>query len=105
MTDTRVPLTAVIEMSTIIDSKTQLGGNHLVYLPKHLPDDHKGLNRSDEDYKEKCLSTLEEMDDHFSRDSVLDFKISRAKYVATLATLDYSTKLPPIVTSLPGFYA
>ncbi|MEO9933627.1 NAD(P)/FAD-dependent oxidoreductase, partial [Rhodopirellula bahusiensis] len=105
ITDTWVPLTAVIEMSTIVNSEKQLGGNHLVYLPKYLPDDHEGLNESDEDYKEKCLSTLEKMYDHFSRDQVIDFKIARAKYVAALATIDYSTRLPDIVTSVPGFYA
>ena len=105
ITDTWVPLTAVIEMSTIVDSETQLGGKHLVYLPKYLPDDHDGLNESDEDYKEKCLSTLEKMYDHFSRDNVIDFKVSRARYVAALSTIDYSTRLPPIVTSVPGFYA
>ena len=105
ITDTWVPLTAVIEMSTIVDSQSQLGGNHLVYLPKYMPDDHEGLNESDASYKEKCLSTLEKMYDHFSRDNVLAFQISRAKYVAALSTLDYSTRLPPIVTSVPGFYA
>ena len=105
ITDTWVPLTAVIEMSTIVNSETQLGGKHLVYLPKYLPDDHVGLNESDDDYKEKCLSTLEKMYDHFTRDNVLDFKVARAKYVAALSTIDYSTRLPPIVTSVPGFYA
>ncbi|MCM2370983.1 NAD(P)/FAD-dependent oxidoreductase [Aporhodopirellula aestuarii] len=105
ITDTWVPLTAVIEMSTIVDPESQLGGKHLVYLPKYLPDDHEGLNESDEDYREKCLSTLEKMYDHFSRDQVVEFKIARAKYVAALATVDYSTRLPPIVTSVPGFYA
>ncbi|MFG0289477.1 MAG: NAD(P)/FAD-dependent oxidoreductase [Rhodopirellula sp. JB044] len=105
ITDTWVPLTAVIEMSTIVDPKSQLGGKHLVYLPKYLPDDHEGLNESDEDYREKCLSTLEKMYDHFSRDQVVEFQIARAKYVAALSTVDYSTRLPPIVTSVPGFYA
>ncbi|TWU01813.1 NAD(P)/FAD-dependent oxidoreductase [Neorhodopirellula pilleata] len=105
ITDTWVPLTAVIEMSTIVDSQSQLGGKHLVYLPKYLPDDHDGLNESDEDYREKCLSTLEKMYDHFSRDQVLDFKIARTKYVAALSTVDYSTRLPRIVTNVPGFYA
>jgi protoporphyrinogen oxidase len=105
ITDSWVPLTAIIEMSTIVDPQSQLGGNHLVFLPKYLPHDHDGLNESDEDYREKCLSTLEKMYDHFSRDSVLDFKVARAKYVAALSTIDYSTRLPEIVTSLPGFYA
>lgn len=105
ITDTWVPLTAVIEMSTIIDSDSQLGGKHLVYLPKYLPDDHEGLDESDENYREKCFSTLEKMYDHFSRDQVVDFKIARAKYVAALSTVDYSTRLPRVVTNVPGFYA
>ncbi len=105
ITDTWVPLTAVIEMSTIVDPESELDGKHLVYLPKYLPDDHVGLNESDDAYREKCLSTLEKMYDHFSRDQVIEFKIARAKYVAALSTVDYSTRLPPIVTSVPGFYA
>lgn len=105
ITDTWVPLTGIIEMSTIVDSASQLGGNHLVYLPKYMVDDHEDLKESDEAYKERCLSTLEKMYDHFSREDVLDFKVARAKYVAALSTVDYSTRLPPVVTSVPGFYA
>jgi protoporphyrinogen oxidase len=105
ITDTWVPLTAVIEMSTIVDSKSQLGGRHLVYLPKYLPDNDPGLEESDESYKEKCLATLVKMYSHFDRNSVVDFKIARTKYVAALATVDYSRRLAPVVTSLPGFYA
>jgi protoporphyrinogen oxidase len=105
ITDTWVPLTAVIEMSTIVDSEQELGGRHLVYLPKYMVDDHPGLQESDDDYRERCLSTLEKMYDHFDRSQVVDFKVARAKYVASLSTIDYSTRLPPIVTSVPGLYA
>ncbi|SMP73194.1 Protoporphyrinogen oxidase [Neorhodopirellula lusitana] len=105
ITDTWVPLTGIIEMSTIASPDEELGGHHLVYLPKYLADDHEGLNESDADYQEKCLSTLEKMYDHFSRDQVIDFKIARTKYVAALSTVDYSTRLPDVVSSVPGFYA
>ncbi len=105
ITDDWVPLTAVIEMSTIVDPDEQLGGHHLIYLPKYLISGHGGLDESDEDYREKCLSTLEKMYDHFDRRDVVDFKIARAKYVAALSTIDYSTRLPPVVTSVPGLYA
>ncbi len=105
ITDSWVPLTGIIEMSTIVDSKSQLGGNHLVYLPKYMVDDHPDLREPDEAYQERCLRTLETMYDHFSRDDVLDFKVARAKYVAALSTIDYSRRLPPVVTSVPGFYA
>ncbi|MCA9139557.1 MAG: NAD(P)/FAD-dependent oxidoreductase [Planctomycetales bacterium] len=105
ITDTWVPLTGIIEMSTIVDSDGELGGNHLVYLPKYMIDDHDDLNEPDEVYKERCLKTLEQMYEHFSRDDVLAFRVARAKYVAALSTINYSTRLPPIVTSVPGFYA
>ncbi len=105
ITDSWVPLTAVIEMSTIVDPESQLGGKHLVYLPKYMPDDDSGLQETDEAYREKCLSTLEKMYDHFHRDQVIEFKVARAKYVAALSTVDYSERLPPVVTSVPGFYA
>ena len=105
ITDTWVPLTAVIEMSTIVDPDDQLGGYHLIYLPKYLISGDEGLNESDDDYREKCLSTLEQMYDHFDRRDVVDFKVARARYVAALSTIDYSTRLPPVVTSVPGLYA
>nr|WP_255407688.1 NAD(P)/FAD-dependent oxidoreductase [Rhodopirellula sp. MGV] len=105
ITDTWVPLTGIIEMSTIVDPDKELGGNHLVYLPKYMTDDHPDLNEPDEQYQERCLQTLEKMYDHFSRDNVLDCKVARAKYVAALSTIDYSTTLPPVVSSVPGFYA
>jgi len=103
--DTWVPLTAVIEMSTIVDPDKELGGHHLVYLPKYLPDDHAGHAMTDQEYKETCLSTLEKMYPHFSREDVLDFKVARAKHVAALQTIRYSERLPPVVTSVPGLYA
>lgn len=102
--DTWVPLTAVIEMSTIVDPETQLGGNHLVYLPKYMPEGHQGLDESDADYKEKCLSTLEKMYPSFSRDNVVAIEVARAKRVAALQTIGYSERLPPVITSVPGLY-
>ena len=103
--DTWVPLTAVIEMSTIVDPDKELGGNHLVYLPKYMPDDHPGHAISDEEYKELCLSTLEKMYPTFSRENVVEFKVARARYVAALQTIRYSERLAPVVTSVPGLYA
>lgn len=102
--DTWVPLTGIIEMSTIVDPESQLGGNHLVYLPKYMPEDHPGLEESDADYQEKCLATLEKMYPRFSRQDVIDIKVARAKRVAALQTIRYSTRLPPVVTSVPGLY-
>lgn len=104
ITDTWVPLTAVIEMTTIVDPK-ELGGRSLVYLPKYAAGDDPVFQLSDEELQERYLTTLEKMYPHFSRDDVEAFRVSRAKYVMALPTLRYSEKLPPMETSIPGVYA
>jgi protoporphyrinogen oxidase len=104
ITDDWVPLTAVIEMTTIVDP-ADLGGHSLVYLPKYVMSDDPAFAESDETVRERCLATLERMHPHFSRDDVLALRTSRARYVMALPTLNYSERLPPMQTSIPGVYA
>ena len=104
ITDGWVPLTAVIEMTTIVDP-AELGGHALVYLPKYMMSNEPGFEETDEEVRERCLSTLERMYPEFSRDDVAAFRTSRAKYVMALPTLGYSERLPPMKTSVPGVYA
>jgi protoporphyrinogen oxidase len=102
--DTWVPLTGVIEMSTIVD-KAELGGHSLVYLPKYMAADDPGFERTDEDFQEEMLSTLERMYPEFDRADVVQFRIGRARNVMALPTLNYTENLPPVKTSLKGVYA
>jgi protoporphyrinogen oxidase len=104
ITDDWVPLTAVIEMTTIVD-RAELGGHALVYLPKYMMSDEPGFTETDDVIRERCLATLERMYPDFSRDDVLAFRTSRARYVMALPTLSYSERLPPMKTSVPGVYA
>ena len=101
--DTWVPLTGVIEMSTIVD-RSELGGNSLVYLPRYMDSDDPGFERSDEDFLEEMLSTLEKMYSDFSRDDLVEFQIARARHVMALPTLDYTENLPEMKTTLPGVF-
>lgn len=104
ITDDWVPLTAVIEMTTIVNPD-ELGGKSLVYLPKYVPSDDPLFEESDEMLEERWLTTLEKMYPEFSRDDVQAFKVSRARQVMALPTLNYSQKLPPMRTSIPGVFA
>jgi protoporphyrinogen oxidase len=103
ITESWVPFTAVIEMSALVD-RAAFGGNALVYLPKYVPPDDPAFRRTDEEIREQFLSALERMYPHFRRDDVLAFRVSRVRYVLPIATLNYSQRLPPMVTSLPGVY-
>lgn len=103
ITDEWVPLTAVIEMTTIIDPE-EVGGRHLVYLPKYCPADDKLFERTDEELREEWLGALEKMHPSFSRDDVVAMKFSRVRSVMALPTLNYSERLPPMKTSVPGVW-
>ncbi|MEQ8838191.1 MAG: NAD(P)/FAD-dependent oxidoreductase, partial [Lacipirellulaceae bacterium] len=104
ITDSGIPFTAVIEMTTLVDT-AEFGGNSLVYLPRYAAHDDEAWGWSDEQIEEKFLSALDKMYPDFSREDVLAFRVSRAKHVMALPTLEYSTKLPPMKTSVPNVFA
>ena len=103
ITDDWVPMTAVIEMTTIVDP-AELNGQSLVFLPKYVPAEHELFEKSDEEIQESFLSALDRMYTEFTRDDVVDFKISRVKTVMAIPTLGYSKLLPPMKSSVDGLY-
>lgn len=103
ITDSWVPMTAVIEMTNIVEV-SETSGRSLVYLPKYVPADHEMFDRTDEEIKESFITALEKMYPEFSRDDIEAFRISRTRSVMAIPTLRYSETLPPMKTSVPGMY-
>jgi protoporphyrinogen oxidase len=103
ITDSGIPLTGVIEMGSIV-APEYLGGHYLVYLPRYLMANDPALEEPSESIHERCLTTLEKMYPNFNRNQVRAIQTARAKHVMALPTLNYSQHLPPVVTSLPGYY-
>jgi protoporphyrinogen oxidase len=97
------PFTGIIEMSALVD-KRAFGGNALVYLPKYVSPDDALFDRSDDEIREIFIAALERMYEGFSREDVVDFRISRVRRVFPLPVLNYSAQLPPVTTSLEGLY-
>lgn len=103
ITDRGIPFTAVIEMTALVDPE-QLQGQHLVYLPRYVQPDDEIFGESDDSIQERFVSALERMYDHFSRDDVVAFRVSRARHVFALPTLGYSERVPQIETGVDGVY-
>jgi protoporphyrinogen oxidase len=104
ITESWVPFTAVIEMTTLVDPAT-FGGRHLVYLPRYLTQDDPAWQLDDATLREQFLGALERMYPDFRRDQVLAFEVSRVREVLAVSTLDFTARcLPPLATSLPGVY-
>jgi protoporphyrinogen oxidase len=103
ITDSWVPFTAVIEMSALVDRK-HFGGKALVYLPKYVTPDDPAFSLSDGEIEGRFVEALTRMYPHFQRGDVVCFRVSRVKYVLALSTLNYSERLPPMKSSIPGVH-
>jgi 2-polyprenyl-3-methyl-5-hydroxy-6-metoxy-1,4-benzoquinol methylase len=91
----------VIEMTTLVDP-AEFQGRTLVYLPKYVPPDDPAFALTDAELQDQFVAALERMYPHFKRSDVLSFQVSRVKYVVAISTLNYSQRLPPMQTSIPG---
>jgi protoporphyrinogen oxidase len=94
ITDSWVPFTAVIEMSSLVD-RAQFGGKTLVYLPKYVAAADPLFTVPDETLKEQFLGALFRMYPELAADDVLCFRVSRERFVHALPTLNYSEQCPP----------
>ena len=103
ITDSWAPFTGIIEMSALVD-RQQFQGRNLVYLPKYVVPEDPAFSWPDEQIEEMFLDALTRMYPDFNRESVECFRVSRARLVFALSTLNYSDRLPPLSTSVPGVH-
>jgi protoporphyrinogen oxidase len=103
LTDAGAPYTGIIEMTALAD-RAHFGGNTLVYLPKYVSSDDAAFDLSDEEIRHSFLGALFALHGHLSEGDVLDFKLTREKYVMAIPTLNYSKNLAPTQTSVAGVH-
>jgi len=101
ITDPDTPFTAVVEMTAFVDP-AELGGNHLVYLPKYVAPDDPLLDADDAEVREQFLPFLRRMYPDLTDADVLAFRVSRVRRVFAVPTLRFSDTMPPQRTSVPG---
>jgi protoporphyrinogen oxidase len=103
ITETWVPFTGVIEMTTLVNPQ-DFNGYALVYLPKYVDPEDPLFDVSNQDLEASFVSALERMYPNFCREDVLKFQVSRVKYVLAVSTLNYSQALPPMHLAAPGLH-
>ena len=104
ITDDRVPFTAVIETTALVD-RERFGGHTLVYLPRYLTQRSPVWQRPDEDLVWEYVDALARMYPGLSRSDVVAWQVSRARDVLALSTVNYSSDaLPPTSTSVENVY-
>jgi protoporphyrinogen oxidase len=98
--DSSIPLTGVIEMSSLVDREV-FGGRALVYLPRYVRPDDPGFRQSDELLEAEAWHALRRIHPTLSEEEVLASGVSRVRYVFARPTPGCASRMPPIDTSLP----
>ena len=103
LTEPWVPFSAVINMSAVVD-RSEFGGRALTYLPKYVAPDDPIFARTDDDILKEFIAALARIYPNFDPASVRAARVSRVREVFPVATLGYSRRLPPVVTTVPGLF-
>ncbi len=101
--DDRIPFTAVIEMSHVVDRR-YFNGYSLVYLPRYLPADSPDFSLSDEEITTRFLDGLQAMRPHFKRDQTAALRVARTRHVFPVPTVHFHRIRPSIFTSLRNLF-
>jgi protoporphyrinogen oxidase len=97
-----LPFTAVIEMTALVDPG-ELGGHHLVYLPRYTGPDDPLFDATDEEVRAEFLPRFLAMYG-LSGEDVRSFVVARARHVMPVPTPGYPGRVPAVRTSVPGLF-
>jgi protoporphyrinogen oxidase len=103
ITETWVPFTGIIEMTSLVDTK-YFGGHSLIYLPKYLSQDDPLMIAGDDEIISYFTGCLKKMVPWLTDDNIKFISVAKAKNVIALPTLGYSEELPDVKTSMPGVF-
>lgn len=103
LTDESIPFTGVIETTTYIQPK-DIGGHHLIYLPKYTAPGSHWQQLSDDEIKQVWLKHLKVMFPHFEEQWIRYFLVQRARYVEPLHGLNSNHHTPAIKTPIEHLY-
>jgi protoporphyrinogen oxidase len=103
ITDENIPFTGVIETTSYIDP-ADVGGNHLVYLPKYTVPDSPWFKMNDDEVRETWLRYVQQMFPDFQRASIRHFLVHRERYVEPIHPLNGVQLIPSIETPVKNLY-
>lgn len=101
--DRQLPFTGIIEATNIVPPD-EVGGKHIVYLPKYLPANDP-LNRlSDGEIKKLFLAGLKKVYPELGDSDILHSEISRERYVQPLQELNYLDRTSGFQTPVKNLF-
>jgi protoporphyrinogen oxidase len=94
------PLLAVVEHTNLID-KSHYGMQHLVYLAKYLPHDHKYFETDDNQLLNEYSPLLTKINPGWKK-NLIGFSVHKAKFTQPVMPINYLSNIPDFSTDNPN---
>ncbi len=101
--DKNLPFTGIIEATNVVQPE-EIGGKHIVYLPKYVTGDDPLKTRSDDEIVSSFIGNLKKVYPHLDSRAILHSKVFRAKHVQPLQEIDFLDRTNSIHTPIQGLY-
>lgn len=103
MTTKNAPFLAIVEHTNMID-KVHYANQHLVYLAKYLPHDHKYMTMPDEQILKEYSPFLNKIKPDWKK-HLITYTVHRAKFTQPVMPINYSKYLPDFTTDNPRVFS
>ena len=103
ITDSRIPFTGVIETTNLIGPEN-MGGYHLVYLPKYVAPGSPYARMDNEQLIPEFLGHLRTMFPDLTDDDIAAVRVGRERYVEPLHPVGATDRIPPITSPIEGLF-
>jgi protoporphyrinogen oxidase len=101
--DKELPFTGIIEATNIVPTE-EVGGKHIVYLPKYVPASDPLNNKQDDEIKALFLAALRKVFPCIEERHVLHCAVSREKYVQPIQELNFLRRIEGFATPIENLY-
>ena len=97
--DTRMATPGIIEYTNLRPM-----GHHVVYVPFYVPSHYPRYSQPDHEVLAECCKYFQLVNPAFTDDWVVEACVSRYRFAQTVCPPGFSRMLPPMRSTVPGFY-
>ncbi|HZU76422.1 MAG TPA: NAD(P)/FAD-dependent oxidoreductase, partial [Dehalococcoidia bacterium] len=101
--DPSLPFTGIIEHTNFMGPE-HYDNRHFIYVSKYVEQDHPYMTMPDDELFAEYVPYLRRVNPEFSPDWVERYWVFRERGAQPIITLNYSERIPPLRTPLPGLY-
>lgn len=101
--DRRIPFNGIIEYSNL-NPRPDLAPAKILYVPNYLPMDSPLFRKTDAELEEHYVSGLEKFSPGFSRDDIIEMKVSRGAFAQPVSDTGFLEKLVDVETGAPNLF-